>query len=57
MIWMFLTSSKSNDDYLNNSTWSLPTTWEWGNYTEAWTTGPHRFLRPTACLPSSPHWR
>ncbi|MEU9203533.1 carbohydrate ABC transporter permease [Streptomyces sp. NPDC048332] len=39
LIWMFLTSLKSNDDYLNNSTWSLPATWEWGNYTEAWTTG------------------
>ncbi|WP_329204104.1 carbohydrate ABC transporter permease [Streptomyces sp. NBC_00683] len=39
LIWMFLTSLKSNDDYLNNSTWALPTTWEWGNYTEAWTTG------------------
>lgn len=39
LIWMLLTSLKSNDDYLNNSTWSLPTTWEWGNYTEAWTTG------------------
>ncbi|WP_174855102.1 carbohydrate ABC transporter permease [Streptomyces rubrogriseus] len=21
------------------SAWSLPTTWEWSNYTEAWTTG------------------
>lgn len=39
LVWMFLTSLKSNDDYLNNSTWGLPTTWEWGNYTEAWTTG------------------
>ncbi|MEK9522497.1 carbohydrate ABC transporter permease [Streptomyces venezuelae] len=39
LIWMFLTSVKSNSDYLNNSTWSLPTTWEWGNYAEAWTTG------------------
>ncbi|MDR6978936.1 raffinose/stachyose/melibiose transport system permease protein [Streptomyces sp. 3330] len=39
LVWMFLTSLKSNSDYLNNSTWSLPTTWEWGNYTEAWTTG------------------
>jgi raffinose/stachyose/melibiose transport system permease protein len=39
LVWMFLTSLKSNDDYLNNSTWSLPTTWEWGNYSEAWTTG------------------
>ncbi|MFD3653255.1 carbohydrate ABC transporter permease [Streptomyces sp. NPDC058620] len=39
LLWMFLTSLKSNDDYLNNSTWSLPATWEWGNYTAAWTTG------------------
>ncbi|WP_062645946.1 carbohydrate ABC transporter permease [Streptomyces maremycinicus] len=39
LVWMFLTSLKSNNDYLDNSTWSLPTTWEWGNYTEAWTTG------------------
>ncbi|MGW0549125.1 carbohydrate ABC transporter permease [Streptomyces altiplanensis] len=39
LVWMFLTSLKSNDDHLNNSTWSLPTTWEWGNYADAWTTG------------------
>jgi raffinose/stachyose/melibiose transport system permease protein len=39
MLWMVLTSVKSQDDYLNNSTWSLPTTWQWGNYATAWTTG------------------
>ncbi|MDT3442274.1 MULTISPECIES: carbohydrate ABC transporter permease [unclassified Pseudofrankia] len=39
LLWMFLTSLKSNSDYLNKSTWSLPTSWEWGNYSEAWTTG------------------
>ncbi|WP_306322104.1 MULTISPECIES: carbohydrate ABC transporter permease [unclassified Streptomyces] len=39
LVWMFLTSLKSNSDYLNNSTWSLPTHWEWGNYSDAWTTG------------------
>jgi raffinose/stachyose/melibiose transport system permease protein len=39
LVWMFLTSLKSNSDYLNHSTWSLPTTWEWGNYSQAWTTG------------------
>ncbi|GGV68888.1 ABC transporter permease [Streptomyces longisporoflavus] len=39
LTWMFLTSLKSNSDYLNHSTWSLPSTWEWGNYAEAWTTG------------------
>lgn len=39
LLWMFLTSLKSNSDYLNNSTWSLPTEWVWSNYVEAWTTG------------------
>jgi raffinose/stachyose/melibiose transport system permease protein len=39
LVWMFLTSLKSNSDYLNHSTWSLPTHWEWGNYRQAWTTG------------------
>jgi raffinose/stachyose/melibiose transport system permease protein len=39
LLWMFFTSLKSNSDYLNNSTWSLPTSWEWGNYAQAWTTG------------------
>ncbi|MER5598408.1 carbohydrate ABC transporter permease [Streptomyces sp. NPDC002265] len=39
LVWMFLTSLKSNNDYLNHSTWSLPTHWEWSNYSEAWTTG------------------
>jgi raffinose/stachyose/melibiose transport system permease protein len=39
LVWMFLTSLKSQSDYLDNSPWSLPTNWEWGNYTEAWTTG------------------
>ncbi|MBR7831764.1 carbohydrate ABC transporter permease [Actinospica durhamensis] len=39
MIWMFLTSLKSNSDYLNNSSWSLPSHWLWSNYSTAWTTG------------------
>jgi raffinose/stachyose/melibiose transport system permease protein len=39
LAWMFLTSLKSQSDYLNRSTWSLPTVWEWGNYAQAWTTG------------------
>lgn len=39
MIWMFLTSMKSNSDYLNNSAWSLPSHWLWSNYSTAWTTG------------------
>jgi raffinose/stachyose/melibiose transport system permease protein len=39
LLWMVLTSLKSQDDYLNRSTWSLPARWEWGNYATAWTTG------------------
>jgi raffinose/stachyose/melibiose transport system permease protein len=39
LLWLFLTSLKSTKDYLTSSTWSLPATWEWGNYAEAWTTG------------------
>ena len=39
LLWMFLTSLKTQDDYLNRSTWSLPSTWEWSNYATAWTTG------------------
>jgi raffinose/stachyose/melibiose transport system permease protein len=39
MLWMFLTSLKSQSGYLDNSTWSLPTHWQWGNYAQAWNTG------------------
>jgi raffinose/stachyose/melibiose transport system permease protein len=55
LVWMFLTSLKSNSDYLDHSTWSLPTHWMWSNYSEAWTTG-HigRYVRNSllAVLPS-----
>jgi raffinose/stachyose/melibiose transport system permease protein len=39
LFWMFINSLKSNFDFLNNPTWKLPTTWEWGNYVQAWQTG------------------
>ena len=39
LAWLFLGSLKSQSDYLNNPTWSLPTHWMWGNYKAAWVTG------------------
>lgn len=39
LFWMFINSMKSNLDFLNNPTWHLPTTWEWGNYAAAWDIG------------------
>lgn len=39
LFWMFINSLKSNLDFLNNPTWHLPTTWEWGNYGAAWEIG------------------
>jgi raffinose/stachyose/melibiose transport system permease protein len=55
LVWMVLTSFKSQSDYLNRPTWSLPARWEWSNYSTAWTTG-HlgRYVRNSliATLPS-----
>jgi raffinose/stachyose/melibiose transport system permease protein len=39
LVWLFLGSLKSQYDYLNTPTWSLPTHWMWGNYKAAWVTG------------------
>lgn len=36
---MFLTSVKSTADISATAPWSLPTTWEWGNYAEAFRVG------------------
>lgn len=35
LIFIFLTSVKSQSDIANNLPWSLPTTWEWQNYAAA----------------------
>lgn len=34
-VFMVLTSLKSPQDIANSSIWSLPTTWQWGNYSDA----------------------
>jgi raffinose/stachyose/melibiose transport system permease protein len=39
LFWMFINSLKTNADFLNNPSYALPQTWEWGNYVIAWETG------------------
>lgn len=39
LFWLFMSSLKSRDDYLNNPAWTLPTEIVWGNYAAAWTDG------------------
>ncbi len=39
LFWLFMSSLKSRDDYLNNPAWSLPTEIVWSNYASAWIDG------------------
>jgi len=39
LFWLFMSSLKSRDEYLNKPAWSLPTELVWGNYATAWTDG------------------
>jgi raffinose/stachyose/melibiose transport system permease protein len=39
LVWLFLGSLKSQHDYLNTPSYTLPTHWMWGNYKAAWVTG------------------
>jgi raffinose/stachyose/melibiose transport system permease protein len=39
LIWLFLGSFKTQDEFLNSPAWSLPQTFSFDNYAEAWTTG------------------
>ena len=39
LVWLFLGSLKSQYDYLNTPTYTLPTHWMWSNYKAAWVTG------------------
>ncbi len=39
LFWMFINSLKTNADFLNNPSYAMPQTWEWGNYVIAWETG------------------
>jgi raffinose/stachyose/melibiose transport system permease protein len=38
LLWLVLSSFKSQSDFVNNPAWSLPSHWGFQNYTEAWTT-------------------
>lgn len=39
LIWMLLSSFKTTDDFASSPFWSLPTTWQWQNYVNAWNSG------------------
>jgi raffinose/stachyose/melibiose transport system permease protein len=39
LVWLFLGSLKSQYDYLNTASYTLPTHWMWSNYKAAWVTG------------------
>lgn len=39
LLWMLLSSFKSTDDFASSPFWSLPTTWLWQNYVDAWNSG------------------
>lgn len=39
LFWMFMNSLKTNDEFLNTPSYSLPTEWHWENYAIAWQTG------------------
>jgi raffinose/stachyose/melibiose transport system permease protein len=39
LLWMLLSSFKTQDEFVNNPAWSLPKHWGFQNYSDAWTTG------------------
>jgi raffinose/stachyose/melibiose transport system permease protein len=39
MVWLFLGSFKTQDEFFAKPTWALPEHLDFGNYVEAWTTG------------------
>ncbi|MET7783397.1 carbohydrate ABC transporter permease [Streptomyces sp. NPDC005388] len=39
LLWLLLSSFKTQSEFLNDPAWSLPKNWGFHNYTEAWTTG------------------
>ncbi len=39
LFWIIMGSFKSQNDFFANPTWSLPTSFDFGNYVVAWTTG------------------
>jgi raffinose/stachyose/melibiose transport system permease protein len=39
LLWLLMSSFKTQDQFLNEPTWSLPNSFNFENYIEAWTTG------------------
>lgn len=39
LLWLVLSSFKSQSEFVNDPAWELPSHWGFGNYTQAWTTG------------------
>ncbi|MHC6229135.1 carbohydrate ABC transporter permease [Arthrobacter sp. MMS24-T111] len=39
LVWLFLGSFKTQDEFLNSPAWAFPQTFSFDNYAEAWTTG------------------
>jgi len=39
LIWLVIGSFKTQSEFLNDPFWSLPSSLQWSNYSEAWTTG------------------
>jgi raffinose/stachyose/melibiose transport system permease protein len=39
MLWLFLGSFKTQQEFLESSVWALPGQWNFDNYAQAWTTG------------------
>jgi len=39
LFWMVINSLKGKADFLDNPSYALPETWEWGNYARAWEVG------------------
>lgn len=39
MVWLLISSFKTQNEFLTGGIFDLPNEWQWGNYTEAWITG------------------
>src|SRR2546425_13048627 len=39
LLWLLLSSFKTQSEFVGDPAWSLPKSWDFTNYTEAWTTG------------------
>ncbi|WP_405718600.1 carbohydrate ABC transporter permease [Streptomyces sp. NBC_01537] len=39
LLWLLLSSFKTQSEFVNDPAWSLPKNWNFHNYAEAWTTG------------------